>query len=48
LLQQEEHVTANEIIYGAAISCCRKAKEQQLAMGLFQKIISVGLTPYVA
>jgi pentatricopeptide repeat protein len=39
---------ANGIIYGAAISSCRKAKEPQRAMGLLQKIISVGLTPYVA
>jgi pentatricopeptide repeat domain-containing protein 1 len=50
LLKQEksDHLTANEIIYGAAISCCRKAKEPQRARGLLQKMISEGLTPNVA
>jgi hypothetical protein len=35
--QQEEHVPANETIYGSAISCRRMAKEPQRAMGFLQK-----------
>jgi hypothetical protein len=35
--EDDEDLMPNEIIYGAAISCCRKAKEPQRAMGLCQK-----------
>lgn len=41
----QEHLRANEIIYGAAISCCRKAHEPERALLLLQKMMSEKLEP---
>jgi pentatricopeptide repeat domain-containing protein 1 len=38
--EDQEHLRANEIIYGAAISCCRKAREPERALLLLRKMIS--------
>jgi pentatricopeptide repeat protein len=38
--ENQEHPRANEIIYGAAISCCRKAREPERALLLLRKMIS--------
>jgi pentatricopeptide repeat protein len=47
-LLKEDHVPANEIIYGAAISCVRKAGESERAFLLLRKMIRDGLQPNVA
>jgi pentatricopeptide repeat protein len=39
---------ANEIIYGAALSCCRKAKEPVKAYRLFQKMLKSQIKPNAA
>jgi pentatricopeptide repeat protein len=41
----QEHLRANEIIYGAAISCCRKAHEPERALLLLRKMMSEKLEP---
>jgi pentatricopeptide repeat domain-containing protein 1 len=41
----QEHIHANEIIYGAAISCCRKAREPERALLLLRKMMSEKLEP---
>ncbi|KAL3816130.1 hypothetical protein ACHAXA_011627 [Cyclostephanos tholiformis] len=41
----QEHIRANEIIYGAAISCCRKAREPEQALLLLRKMMSEKLEP---
>jgi pentatricopeptide repeat protein len=43
-----DRVRPNEIIYGAAISCCRKAKEPQRAFLLLKRMIQEGLSPNAA
>jgi pentatricopeptide repeat protein len=48
LLKQEENLTGNAVIYAVAISCCRKAKDPDRAMGLLQKMISKRQTANVA
>ena len=42
---EQEHLKANEIIYGAAISCCRKAHEPERALLLLRKMMSEKLEP---
>jgi pentatricopeptide repeat protein len=42
---EKEHLRANEIIYGAAISCCRKAHEPERALLLLRKMMSEKLEP---
>jgi pentatricopeptide repeat domain-containing protein 1 len=44
----QEHIHANEIIYGAAISCCRKAREPERALLLLRKMMSEKLEPNTA
>ena len=41
-------IQPNEIIYGAAISCCRKAKHAERAFLLLRKMIAEGLRPNTA
>ena len=41
-------MSPNEIIYGAAISCCRKAKEPERALLLLRKMIQEDLSPNAA
>jgi pentatricopeptide repeat protein len=43
--EDQEHLWANEIIYGAAISCCCKAREPERALLLLRKMISEKLEP---
>ncbi|KAL7532081.1 hypothetical protein ACHAXR_004422 [Thalassiosira sp. AJA248-18] len=43
-----EQLQVNEIIYGAAISCCRKAKQPERALLLLRKMISEQLSPNTA
>mmetsp|Transcript_22476 Transcript_22476/g.47549 ORF Transcript_22476/g.47549 Transcript_22476/m.47549 type:complete len:595 (+) Transcript_22476:201-1985(+) len=47
-LMKEDNIEANEIIYGAAISCCRKAKESKRALLLLKKMIKEELSPNAA
>ena len=42
---EQEQLQANEIIYGAAISCCRKAHEPERALLLLRKMMSEKLQP---
>ena len=42
------NIRANEIIYGAAISCCRKAQQPERALLLLRKMISDELSPNTA
>jgi pentatricopeptide repeat protein len=44
----ESLLEKNEVIYGAAISCCRKTGQSERAMLLLQKMIKEGLEPNVA
>jgi len=44
----QERLRVNEIIYGAAISCCRKAQEPERALLLLRKMISEKLSPNTA
>ena len=44
----DEELQVNEIIYGAAISCCRKAREPERALLLLRKMISEKLAPNTA
>jgi pentatricopeptide repeat protein len=46
--EEQQHIAPNEIIYGAAISCCRKAKEPERALLLLKKMIKEGLSPNAA
>ena len=48
LLKQQDGLKANNVIYGAAISCCRKAGEEERALLLLRKMIRDGLKPNVA
>ena len=41
-------IRVNEIIYGAAISCCRKARQPERALLLLRKMISDELAPNTA
>jgi pentatricopeptide repeat protein len=43
-----EQIKPNEIIYGAAISCCRKAAQSDRAVQLLKKMIKAGLSPNTA
>jgi len=45
---RQERLQVNEIIYGAAISCCRKAQEPERALLLLRKMISEKLSPNTA
>jgi pentatricopeptide repeat domain-containing protein 1 len=45
---REANIISNEIIYGAAISCCRKAGEPERALLLLRKMIREDLSPNVA
>jgi len=45
---RQERLRVNEIIYGAAISCCRKAQEPERALLLLRKMISEKLSPNTA
>jgi len=40
-----DQIKPNEIIYGAAISCCRKAGQPDRAVQLLKKMIKAGLSP---
>jgi pentatricopeptide repeat protein len=44
---READIDPNEIIYGAAISCCRKAGEPERALLLLRKMIREDLSPNV-
>uniref|UniRef100_A0A7S4J5N3 Pentacotripeptide-repeat region of PRORP domain-containing protein n=1 Tax=Odontella aurita TaxID=265563 RepID=A0A7S4J5N3_9STRA len=44
----DDTLEANEIVYGAAISCCRKAGQRERTLLLLRKIISEGLSPNAA
>ena len=44
-LRDEDGLEPNEVIYGAAISCCRKAGEPERALLLLKKMIKEGLQP---
>ena len=44
----QERLQVNEIIYGAAISCCRKARQPERALLLLRKMISEELSPNTA
>jgi pentatricopeptide repeat domain-containing protein 1 len=44
----DEPIQANEIIYGAAISVCRKSSDPERAYKLLQKMIDDGLSPNIA
>lgn len=44
----DDDMRANEIIYGAAISCCRKARQPERALLLLRKMISDELSPNTA
>lgn len=46
--ENDDDIRANEIIYGAAISCCRKARQPERALLLLRKMISDGLSPNTA
>jgi pentatricopeptide repeat protein len=43
-----QEIVPNEIFYGAAISCCRKADQSERAFLLLRKMIRDGLSPNVA
>ena len=43
-----DDMQANEIIYGAAISCCRKARQPEWALLLLRKMIADKLSPNTA
>jgi len=43
-----DNIQPNEIIYGTAISCFRKAGQPERTIALFRKMINDGLTPNVA
>jgi pentatricopeptide repeat protein len=45
---QEQIIQVNEIIYGAAISCCRKAQQPERALFLLRKMIDEKLAPNTA
>ena len=45
---EDSEIKANEIIYGAAISCCRKAGQPERALLLLRKMISDNLAPNTA
>lgn len=45
---QEQTIQLNEIIYGAAISCCRKAQQPERALFLLRKMIDEKLAPNTA
>ena len=47
-IRNEDGMEANEIVYGAAISCCRKAGEAERALLLLRKMIGEGLSPNTA
>lgn len=47
-MMKESDTESNEIIYGAAISCCRKAGQSERAFLLLRKMIRDGLSPNVA
>lgn len=44
----DNDIRPNEIIYGAAISCCRKARQPERALLLLRKMISDELSPNTA
>jgi len=46
--EEGDPIRANEIIYGAAISCCRKARQPERALLLLRKMISEKLSPNTA
>uniref|UniRef100_A0A7S4RPL2 PROP1-like PPR domain-containing protein n=1 Tax=Ditylum brightwellii TaxID=49249 RepID=A0A7S4RPL2_9STRA len=46
--EEEEEMQPNEIIYGAAISCCRKARQPDRAFLLLRRMIKDGLFPNAA
>jgi pentatricopeptide repeat domain-containing protein 1 len=48
LMKDDSDVHANEIIYGAAISACRKAADPERSFLLLRKMIQEGLAPNVA
>jgi pentatricopeptide repeat protein len=45
---QEQIIQVNEIIYGAAISCCRKAQQPERALFLLRKMMDEKLAPNTA
>lgn len=45
---QEQIIQVNEIIYGAAISCCRKAQQPERALFLLRRMIDEKLAPNTA
>jgi pentatricopeptide repeat protein len=47
-LLRDDGLVPNEIIYGAALSCCRKAGEAERAFLLLRKMIREGLQPNIA
>jgi pentatricopeptide repeat protein len=47
-MMRDAEVEPNEIIFGAAISTCRKAREPERAMLLLRKMLREGLEPNVA
>jgi pentatricopeptide repeat protein len=47
-MMKEDEIMPNEIIYGAAISCCRKAKQSERALLLLRKMMKEDLSPNVA
>ena len=46
--EEREQLRLNEIIYGAAISCCRKVQQPERALFLLRKMISENLSPNTA
>ncbi len=46
--EEEEDMKPNEIIYGAAISCFRKASQSERTLRLLQKMLNENLTPNTA
>lgn len=46
--EEDDEIRVNEIIYGAAISCCRKGGQSERALLLLRKMISDGLAPNTA
>ena len=48
MAEQHPDLRPNEIIYGAALSCCRKARQPTTAYSLFQKMLKEQIKPNVA
>lgn len=46
--EERKQLRVNEIIYGAAISCCRKAQQPERALLLLRRMISEELSPNTA